>query len=237
MASITTDEVVYPDSDGRPLGETGFHVDALFGVHGALRILFAGRDDVFIASNMFLYYEEGNPKANTSPDCMVIFGVPNRQRRTFKVWVEGTVPAVVFELSSDETYREDVRAKRELYERLGISEYFLFDPVGDCLAPRLQGFRLEDGRYVPLAPGPDGGLTSPRLGVRLVPEGTMLRLVRLDTGEPILTRLEAEERLLAEAAERDRERRRAEKERSRADALAAEVERLKALLEGREEAH
>jgi hypothetical protein len=62
------------------------------------------------------------------------------------------------------------------------------------------------------------------LGLRLLPEGRLLRLIDARTGEPVLTR--------GERLERERER--AEQERERADALAAEVARLQALLAGRE---
>ena len=160
-----------------------------------LKDLLAGRADVYVAADMFLYYERGNPRASKAPDVMVIFGVGNHKRRTFKTWVEHAVPTVIFEISSDETYEEDLHGKREVYQRLGVAEYFLFDPLGDCLDPRLQGFRLEDGQYVALTPEPDGGLISVQLGVRLVPEGDMLRLIDLRTGQPLLTSQEKSERL------------------------------------------
>jgi len=139
------------------MGETGFHVETLFLLHQALKSHLRGRADSYVASNMFLYYEEGNPRANRSPDVMVILGVDNHTRRTFKTWVEHTVPSVIFEISSDETWREDLHAKRDLYARLGVAEYFLFDPLGDCLDPRLQGFRLEDGHPSPWSPTPETG--------------------------------------------------------------------------------
>jgi hypothetical protein len=37
-----------------------------------------------------------------------------------------------------------------------VAEYFLFDPLGECLDPRLQGFRLEGGEYVELEPDATG---------------------------------------------------------------------------------
>ena len=39
--------------------------------------------DAYVAADMMLYYEEGNPKAIRSPDCMVVLGVPEHIRATF----------------------------------------------------------------------------------------------------------------------------------------------------------
>ena len=38
-----------------------------------------------------------------------------------------------------------------MYAALGVREYFLFDPLGEHLAPRLQGYRLVDGGCEPMA--------------------------------------------------------------------------------------
>jgi hypothetical protein len=66
------------------------------------------------------------------------------------------------------------------------------------------------------------------------PEGLVLRLFDGTTGAPVPTRLERleQERLHAEQERlhAEQERLHAEQERRRADSLAAEVERLKALL-------
>ena len=51
-------EVIYPESDGQPMGETGFHVNALLLLFQALRYYLAsiGRTDSYVAGDMFLYY-------------------------------------------------------------------------------------------------------------------------------------------------------------------------------------
>ena len=89
---------------------------------------------MFIASDIFWYWEEGNPSACISPDVMVVPGVrprDPRERRSFFSWEEGgAVPAVVFEMASRSTWREDVDEKFDRYEQLGVREYFLFDPEG-----------------------------------------------------------------------------------------------------------
>jgi Uma2 family endonuclease len=233
----TTRDPLYPDSDGKPMSETDFHSDAMVWLRDALRDYFAaaGRDDVYVGMNLLLYYEQGNPAGRRDPDVLVAKGVGNHKRLSFRTWEENAVPQVIFEVSSPSTWRKDIGAKRKLYERLGVTEYFLFDPQGIFLDPRLRGFRLEKGVYVPLAPSADGSLTSEELGLRLTVEEAMLRLSDLQTGAVVLTRSERadEERLQAEQDRRraEKEHDRAEQERRRSEELASEVARLQALLD------
>ena len=67
-------DVYYPSSDGGPMGETGWHIRSTYSFYGVLREHLADRN-AYVAANMFLYYEQGNPRANRAPDCMVILGV------------------------------------------------------------------------------------------------------------------------------------------------------------------
>jgi Uma2 family endonuclease len=206
-------DVVYPASDGKPMAETGIHLQTLFWLYEMLRHFFRRRSDVYVAADMLLYYEPGNPRASRAPDVMVALGVPSvPERRSFFTWREGVVPQVIIEISSDSTVREDLGDKRDLYERLGVQEYFLFDPIGDCLNPRLQGFRHDAGAFVRLEPTADQGLTSQTLGVQFVPEGNMLRVSDAATGERMLTYDEQADRA------------------SRAHDLEAELARLRAAL-------
>jgi Uma2 family endonuclease len=228
VADDLGDEDLYPSSDGKPMGETDYHALAWVFLLQALEDLTQDIEDVHVAGNLFIYYEEGNPKARKAPDGMVTFGVKRGLRRTFKTWVEKAVPNVAIELTSKRTKKEDVTVKPEVYERIGIKEYFLFDPEGAYLRPPLQGYRLKRGKYVALKTGPGGSLVSEELQARLLPEGYMLRFIDLRTGRPVLNRREqyiaAQEaaELVAEA------RRQSEQERQRADALAAELAQLKA---------
>jgi Uma2 family endonuclease len=211
---------MYPDGDGKPMAETPFHVAAIMLLLEALQDLFAGRTDVFIAGNLFFYYEQGIPKRRVAPDGLVAKGVGGHIRRSYRLWEETAPPSVIFDVSSEDTWRKDLNSKRKLYARLGVAEYFLFDPEALYLHPPLQGFRLENGASKAIAPNPDGSLTSEELKVRLMAEGVMLRLIDARTGNPILTRqerIDLESRLRAEQQER-------------ADRLEAEVARLRALL-------
>ena len=69
---------------------------------------------------------------------------------------------------------------------LKVREYFLFDPLQEYLEPSLQGFRLVEGHYHPIAL--DGsGIYSEVLGLRLERDDTDLRFFNLATGRRIPT--------------------------------------------------
>jgi hypothetical protein len=149
-------------------------------------------------------------------------------RRTYKLWEEGRAPSLVIEVTSKSTQSEDEEKKKGVYERLGVEEYFLFDPFGEYLEPRLQGYRLVRGRYQPLRPQADGSLASRTTNLELVPEGARLRLRDAATGEPLLWGDETEEaRQAAEQGRQAAEQARQVAEEARQSAeVQAERERL-----------
>ncbi len=227
-------DVEYPETDGQPMGETHYHVIAILTLYETLAYHFRQRR-MYVAADMFLYYQKGAPSKNKAPDVMVIKGVKNYPRRTFKTWEEKAIPCVIFEITSEKTKAEDQGPKKDVYEKLGVKEYFIFDPEAKYLKPPLQGFRLKGTQYVPIAFNQDGSLTCKELKLLLTPEGHLLRLTDVKTGQRLLT---SDERANQEAerAEQERQRaeqekQRAEQEKQRADGLAAEVERLRAEIE------
>jgi Uma2 family endonuclease len=215
MASMSVlpleDETYYPESDGEPVAETELHFEELVYVWQALKERFAAAPDVFVGANLFLYYRKGDPRAVVAPDGFVVKGVPKllqgrQRRRKFLLWEEGRAPCFVLETTSESTRRQDLKSKRDVYEKLGVDEYFLFDPLGDYLSPKLQGFRLAGGRYRALRPLPDGSLLSQSTGVVFHPEGNQLRLTDADSGAPLLRQEEeADARRQAEDARRQAE--------------------------------
>jgi Uma2 family endonuclease len=200
------------------------------------------RNDVYVSGKLFFYYEEGNPRAVVAPDVFVVFGVPNRTRRTYKLWEEGGAPAIIFELTSRSTYEDDLSRKRLLYEDLGVREYVLFDPLHEYLRPPLQGFRLTaEGYYEPVKPQPftkgEWQLESEVLGLALHTEGPNLRLYDPETSAYLRLPEETEEALVEmESVLAETESVLAETEvalrteRAARAAAEVEIERLKALL-------
>jgi Uma2 family endonuclease len=235
-------EPFYPASDGAPMGETTVHVEAIFLLHMALQEFFRARRDVLVASDLFWYWEKGNPASCCAPDTMVVLGTDPGDRRSFFSWREKKpTPNTVFEIASENTWRENMDAKRELYERLQVPEYFIFDPLVEFLNPPLRGFRLRGKTYRPVKPAADGSLVSKELGLRLVPAERMLRLIDAQTGEKVLTPYELVEQA-KQSAEQERQRAEqqaqravqaeqlAERERQERQALETELARLRALL-------
>jgi Uma2 family endonuclease len=208
---------MYPSGDDQPMAETQIHVRAIMLLHQALEDFFAMRnEDVLVSSDIFWYWERGNVKARISPDVMAVPGAKRRdiyETRSYFSWIEGIIPAVVFEMASRKTWKKDLGPKFEKYQSLGVKEYFIFDPEFRYLDDPLIGFRLRGKKYVELRPD---NLES-RLGFRLEKEEYMIRLTDLESGEPVLTRSEAIENARAQT----------DLANQRADKLAEELSRLK----------
>lgn len=177
-----------------------------------------GRTDYYVGGNMFVYFsrQQARTRKYRGPDFFFVKNVDGTRPREYW-WIfeeEGRYPDVIIELLSRTTAEEDRTTKKDLYEQVfHTPEYFCYDPE-----PRhLVGWRLSDGRYQPILPDERDWLWSEELGLWL---GTWdgvyqndraiwLRFYDRD-GQQVFTEAEAE--------------------RQRAEALQAEVDRLKTLL-------
>ena len=109
-----------------------------------------------------------------APDVYVALGVANRHRNSYVVWEEGKPPDFVLEVVSPSSRREDEEDKPRKYARMGVPEYFRYDPEG-VLEPALAGFELDGaGGYAPLPEEPlaggVAGVRSKKLGLCLCVE-------------------------------------------------------------------
>ena len=122
---------------------------------GSLRQRWRGRRDVFVGTDQFVYWDPAYDRRTNpdnpplAPDVYVAFGVANRHRSSYVVWEEGKPPDFVLEVVSPSSRERDVEEKRDLYAKMGVPEYFLYDPEGR-LEPPLSGFKLCGGKYEPL---------------------------------------------------------------------------------------
>ena len=192
----------YPSSDGKPMAESESQLIPLTYAVSCLKHYFRNRPEVFASGNLLIYYDEGT-QARVAPDVFVVFGAGNEERSSYLLWKEPKAPDFVLEIASQGTWRDDQDRKRELYRRLGVGEYWQYDPTRNYLRPPLQGLELVAGEYEPL-PGwelADGTLAarSEVLGLELRLAGRRLRFHDPQTGKD-----------LPDLAETDEQRREAE---------------------------
>ena len=236
--------VDYPCSDDQPMAESEFQLVPMLYTLNVLRTHFMGREDVYVGGDMFVYYEEGNPRAVVAPDVFVVIGAPKRAehpRDTYKLWEEPKGPDFVLEVLSSSTWEADLGPKRALYASLGVAEYWLFDPTREhLLSPPLRGMRLVGGSYRDLpvlqvaASANAPTLRSEVLGLDLLLNRDALRFRDPATGEDLLghdeersARREAEVRARREASAREAAETRAGREaaaRREAEVRAAQAD-------------
>jgi Uma2 family endonuclease len=220
----------YPSGDGSPVAESFVHLYAILTTLEVLRQFLEGQQATVLA-NQFMYYVNDGSKLRVAPDVMVIFGVEPGGRDSYVIEQEGAVPSVVFEMTSPSTKAEDKGSKKKLYAELGIQEYWLFDPKGEWIKGKLEGYRLtnaeEQGnlinRYVPIT----DGMSQP-LGLRLAVEGDLIGFYRLDNAQKLLIPSELAAELRRTSLVLEQERQRADQEHQRANQAErrVEIERL-----------
>ena len=151
--AVVPEPMDYPDSDGLPMAENESQFWPILYVGSALDRYYQDREDVYVVGNLLAYYQKAPPgqpisaAKSVSPDLMVVLGAPKHMRSSYVLWQEPKAPDFVLEIASASTYRSE---KRVTYAGMGVSEYWQYDPVGSYLDPPLLGFRLVEGRYVPI---------------------------------------------------------------------------------------
>jgi Uma2 family endonuclease len=206
------EQIIYPERDGKPMGETDTHRRWIMWLIMMLQQYYANQQ-TYISGDLLLYYEEGNPRRFVVPDVFVVKNHPPGDRRVYKLWEEKRAPDIVFEITSPSTKKVDIGPKMHLYARLGVQEYFLYDPLDEYLSPPFQGYELVGGRYVELLSVASNAFYSRVLGLTLRLNGTAIELY-YPNGERLLT---PEERIEEEAQRAEEETRRAEIEAQRAE--------------------
>jgi Uma2 family endonuclease len=231
LLTLSKRSVFYPCSDGEPLAETSIHIDAI--IHTVVTLRNYLEERAIVLADQYLYYADGFPRLRVAPDIMVIFDVPPGARDNYKMWEEGQIPSLVFEITSESTRTKDESEKKDLYESLDIPEYWQFDPNGEWIPEKLRGYRLDNETYQPIT---DGRIEP--LGLRVEIDGTLLAFYREDNNEKLLAPAELllalrRETLARVAAEEraEEERSRAEEERSRAEQAQLQAEQAQSRAE------
>ena len=170
------DELRLPSSDDKPVPWNTHQLVSIVDCFDSLQRHWRGRPDVFVGADQFVYWDRaysprtkrGNPPV--APDVYVALDVANRHRNSYVVWEEGKPPDFVLEVASPSSWRKDEREKPKIYAKIGVPEFFLYDPEGK-LDPALSGFKLCGEEYRPLPeerfPGGAVGAYSKVLGLSL----------------------------------------------------------------------
>jgi Uma2 family endonuclease len=213
-------DLSYPDSDGKPMADNTEQFRWIVIIKENLEILFADREDVFIAGDLLWYPIRTRLIAPVAPDVMVVFGRPKGRRGSYKQWQEDNIPPqVVFEILSPSNNDEEMNRKLEFYETYGVEEYYLYDP--DSF--RLEGWYRENAHLNRI--WEINGWVSPRLQIRFDISAGELLIYRPD-GRKCFTSVELEERAVAAELLLEREQQRAELERQRAEQEHQRAERM-----------
>ncbi len=185
-------DVIYPDSDGKPMADNTRQFDYIVMIEGGLAAMFADRPDMFVAGDLLWYPVEGHPEIRAAPDAMVIFARPPGYRGSYIQHKEDHIaPHVAFEVLSPGNTKAEMRRKLAFYERYGVEEYYEYDPDRGTI----KGWRRRNGQLEPIAQME--GWVSPLLGIRFSLEGTDLVLYRPD-GRRFETFVELEKRAATE---------------------------------------
>jgi Uma2 family endonuclease len=213
IARGPTPEVVYPDSDGKPMSDNTLQFQWIQTIEGNLEGLFRDREDVFVAGDNLWYPVEGEPTIRQAPDVYVVFGRPKGHRGSYKQWEENNIPlTVVFETLSPGNTRQEMDEKFMFYDEYGVEEYYIYDPDKEKLTVYLRGRAAL--RKVPTKKE----FVSPRLSIRFDLSEGKLAIFAPD-GRPFRTVVEI-------IAERDEAQQQADQARQQLDESRKEADKM-----------
>jgi Uma2 family endonuclease len=116
-------EIVYPESDGKPIADNTLQFRWIVTIKEGLARMYSPRADVFVAGDLLWYPVEGRPDICAAPDAMVAIGRPQGYRGCYKQWEEGGIaPQVVFEVLSPNNRIPEMVRKLRFYEKYSVDE-------------------------------------------------------------------------------------------------------------------
>ena len=182
----------------------------IFGILDAHLNTLGDPETIFRSSNTFICYNPNNLNVKVGPDFYAAFDVDAeaiKRRLMYLPWEAGKPPDLVLEVGSPSTGGEDIGNKRQIYARIGVGEYWRFDPSGgEYYGEPLVGEELVNGEYrrFELTTEPDGALKgySPLLRLYLCRQDEMLTFYNPATGEYLRNLPDTQAALKAEQAAR-----------------------------------
>ena len=179
-------------------------LDAYFSDYGR-------RPDVFVDFDSNICWDPKDLRRHVSPDVYIVFGVDAaaiRKRLIYLPWEAGKPPDFAMEFASRSASDEDTDDKPDIYERIGIPEYWMHDATGGrYYGFLLKGLKLVDGKYqdIELTREPDGVLKgySEVLGLSIAWDDGFPRLYDRASGRYLESVMEIAEARRAAETQRD----------------------------------
>lgn len=170
-------DVIYPDSDGKPMSDNTKQFRWIVIIQQNLEWLFADNPNVFVAGDLLWYPVEGSNQIRIGPDVLVALSRPKGDRGSYQQWKEGNIaPQVVFEVLSPGNRLTEMNKKQVFYDRYGVEEYYLYDPDKNDLSGWL---RSGDAARLDVIE-PMNNWVSPRLRIRFDMSEEELQIIRPD---------------------------------------------------------
>ncbi len=167
-------DVFYPDKDDGTVFQSIHESEIVREIGYVLNyngVFPSDAPDVLIDRRSYIYYEMNNPEARVAADFHITIGVDAAAiiaDWVFMTWRVGKAPDFVLEVASipgpffppPDPSENELAGKRELYERLGVTEYWRLDPTEGTVVfgEALVGERIVDGSYerLPVTVDADG---------------------------------------------------------------------------------
>ncbi|MCC3408867.1 MAG: Uma2 family endonuclease [Microcoleus sp. PH2017_10_PVI_O_A] len=193
----TSSEIIYPDSDGKPMSDNTKQFELIVTIQGGIDALYKDNENVFVAGDLLWYPVEGDNKTRQAPDTMVVFGRPKGYRGSYQQWLEDNIaPQVVFEIISPGNRMGPMFKLFNFYQNYGVEEYYVYDPEDN----ELMGWVRSDGKlnYIESIEG----WVSPRLEIRFETASGDLEIYRPD-GLKFLSYVELSRQMEQERQEKE----------------------------------
>ena len=133
-AEIDAAQTEYPATDGMPLPDGPEQEPKFTEIVGTVREYLHDRPDVIVSGNTFVYYDDEGARRRVAPDCYVAFGVSEADIPPYNsclIWRMGKPPDFALEIGSESAAGIDTGRQRIIYTRIGISEYWRYDPTAN----------------------------------------------------------------------------------------------------------
>ena len=197
IPSQTLPEIIYPDSDGKPISDNTKQFQLIVKIQGGIDALFKDNENVFVAGDLLWYPVEGDNKTRQAPDTMVVFGRPKGDRGSYQQWLEDNIaPQVVFEIISPGNRLGEIFKLFKFYDNYGVEECYFYD----LKDKELMGWVRSDGElnYIESMEG----WVSPRLEIRFETASGDLEIYRPD-GLKFLSYVELSRQMEQEREEKE----------------------------------